>query len=574
MNTLTFLNKDTNDISNMIDLALSQYEYTNDQKVRYTFCIEETLLKWQEVFAPEEPVTLIRWDKRSSFGFEISISGQKIDTMQENTSTDLLEALVPRMKSGVGHEIAYSYHRGKNRLTINLPKKKIEQTLFTKNIKYISTPIVTQHILLSISTIIDSIMLSLLNQEAMSAASLVSSMALVFGALTYGFTTGMTTIFGKYWGARDFEKATSIMAFSLKCIFLLGFAFCAACLICPSFVMMLFTDIPEIQQYGSQYMRALALFFIFNGLAEVFACFMRNAGEVKLSSVFVIISQFLNAILNALLIFGLLGFPEMGIVGAGIATTISSVVLFLLTFIWFLRKKFVHFKVVHFLKISKPLKKEYNNIVLPTLFSSLAFNLGNTVISSIFGHLGEEILAANVIKNTIFKFFFCYTEGTAQACNLVQSKVVGQKQIDKAQRNERYAMVYFALSSTLIAVVMMLGVPYYTALFGGVSDEAQYYFNYMMIVSAVSLVLGQLNSVIVSGAFFPAGDTKELLVFDVGIKWGAVILPGILGTTLFSMPMLLLLGLLNADQILSFPLKYIHYKRGKWLKLIKEQINE
>lgn len=571
MNRMTFLNKDTNDISNMLELALSQYEYTNEQKVRYTFCVEETLLKWQEVFPADEEVTFVRYDRKSSFGFEISIKGKKCDTLADNTSTDILEALVPRIRSGVGHEISYRYSQGVNTITIELPKKKIESTLFYKNIWFVSIPIVMQLILLSVSSTVDAIMLSFLNQDSMSAASLVSSLNYVFNAAIVAFTTSMTTTFGKYWGRRDFDTASRVLGHVSKLSIIVGFIFFVGCMFAPRLIMTLFTDVTSIQDLGVTYMRYLAPYFLLTAISEVFICFMRNAGAVVLSSCFVVVSQIVNIVLNAMLIFGLFKLPAMGVKGAAIATTLSSVCLFALVMGWFLYKKLLHLKVDHFIHLKKEVKKEYNSIMLPLFFQITSWFLGNSVISSILGHMNADVLAAEAIKNTVFNFFACYKEGTGQASGLLQSKTVGQRQLDKVERNSKYIIRFFAVTSGVLSLIFFAGIPFYPYLFGEITERTRYYLNFMLIVSTFRLYFAVLNNNTNTGMFFIAGDTKELIILDTVMKWGIIILFAALGVWVIDMPELLILFLVNCDEIISFPFKHMHYIRGKWLRMLKEQ---
>lgn len=567
---MIFRNDETDDISNMIELALSQYEYSTEQKVRYTFCIEETLLKWKELFPPDEKVILTRRDGKKSFGFGIRIRGEKINTLADNTSTDLLEALIPRIKSGVGHEISYSYQNGENCITVNLPKKNVEATLFYKNLWFISVPIVMQLILLSISSTVDSIMLSFLNQDSMSAASLISSLTYIFNAAIIAYTTAMTTTFGKYWGRRDFDIASRVLGHVLKLSVITGFILFAACLFAPRLIMTAFTDVPEIQELGIVYMKYLAFYFLFTSLSEVFICFMRNAGAVVLSSAFVVISQLVNIMLNSILIFGLFGLPALGIKGAAIATVLSSITLFGMAFVWFLKTKYVQLKLDHFVHIPKAIKKEYTEIMIPLFISTVSWFLGNSVISSILGHINADVLAADAIKSTVFNFFSCYKEGSAQASGLLQSKTIGQRQLDKAERNSKYIIRFCAVTSAVVSIVFALGIPLYPKLFGSVTPRAVQYLSFMMIVSIFRLYFSALNFNTNTGMFYIAGDTKELLILDMVMKWGVIILPAALGTWVFKMPVYIILFLVNCDEIISFPFKHMHYIRGKWLRMLKE----
>ena len=64
-------------------------------------------------------------------------------------------------------------------------------------------------------------------------------------------------------------------------------------------------------------------FFFYTGISQIYLCIMRNSGRTLKSTVYGSVSMVLNILLNGILIFGLFGFPKLGISGAAIATVIA-----------------------------------------------------------------------------------------------------------------------------------------------------------------------------------------------------------------------------------------------------------
>src|SRR5699024_7045343 len=75
-----------------------------------------------------------------------------------------------------------------------------------------------------------------------------------------------------------------------------------------------------------EYLRAVSLSYFFCGISQVFLCVMKNCGRAGRSSLISSACVLLNILFNAILIFGLFGFPEMGIAGAAVATVIARAV--------------------------------------------------------------------------------------------------------------------------------------------------------------------------------------------------------------------------------------------------------
>ena len=67
---------------------------------------------------------------------------------------------------------------------------------------------------------------------------------------------------------------------------------------------------------GSEYLRVIGISYVFSGIAQTFLAIMKNCGAVNMSTLINGVMVILNIALNAVFIFGLSGFPKMGIKGA------------------------------------------------------------------------------------------------------------------------------------------------------------------------------------------------------------------------------------------------------------------
>lgn len=143
-----------------------------------------------------------------------------------------------------------------------------EKKQFYKKLAVLVLPIAVQNLMTALVSASDALMLGFLDQSSLSAVSLATQVQFVLNLFYAALTIGSTVLAAQYWGKGDFRSVEKILAAALKSALLVAVVFFFAALAVPELLMRIFG-------------------------------------------------------LNAVLIFGLLGFPQMGTVGAALATTIS-----------------------------------------------------------------------------------------------------------------------------------------------------------------------------------------------------------------------------------------------------------
>ncbi len=91
----------------------------------------------------------------------------------------------------------------------------------------------------------------------------------------------------------------------------------------PAELVSFVTDDPVFVEHATSYLFVCGWSVIFTAIVVPLESALRAVGEAKMPTVVGLIAVLINAALNALLIFGLYGFPEMGVAGAALGTTIS-----------------------------------------------------------------------------------------------------------------------------------------------------------------------------------------------------------------------------------------------------------
>ena len=194
---------------------------------------------------------------------------------------------------------------------------------FTHELFVLVLPIVIQNLIVSSVSMADVVMLGRVSQTALSASSLAGQVQFLLNIIYFGLNSAITIMAAQYWGKGDGKTIARIFGIGLViCMVFSTFATVLA-FACPVSVMRIWTNVPELAQAGSRYLRFVALSYFFAGISQPYLAVMKSCERVKLSTAISAVTLALNVLLNAVLIFGLIGFPAMGIEGAALATSIS-----------------------------------------------------------------------------------------------------------------------------------------------------------------------------------------------------------------------------------------------------------
>lgn len=206
-----------------------------------------------------------------------------------------------------------------------------EKRIFYRKLWGLVLPITIQNLMTALVSASDAFMLGFVSQTSLSAVSLATQVQFVHNLFMLALTIGATTLAAQYWGKGDTDSVEEILAIVLKISMAVSFVFFAAAMFLPGNLMRIFTDDPQLIRAGIPYLRIVSSSYLFLGFSQIYLCIMKNSGRTAKSTVYGSVAVVVNIVFNAVFIFGLAGFPAMGIAGAALATTVSRALEFLLT---------------------------------------------------------------------------------------------------------------------------------------------------------------------------------------------------------------------------------------------------
>lgn len=443
-----------------------------------------------------------------------------------------------------------------------------EKKQFYKMVFALVLPMALQNLINVGVTSADVIMLGRVGETALSASSLAGQVYFILNLVYFGLTSGAAVITAQYWGKGDTRTIEKVLAISLRFALLAGAVFTVAVWVIPEPIMGLLTNDPEIIREGASYLRIVGCSYVISGITMVYLNILRSVEKVVIATVVYAASLATNVVLNSIFIFGLLGWPDMGVAGAALGTCGARVVELAIV-IWYAKKK-NHILKFHFQDLflkDWALMKDFRTYAVPVLLNELAWGGGMAIITAIMGHLGSAAVAANSVAQVARQLSMVVSFGVSSATAIVVGKTIGEgnKELAKtyAKRFVRLAFWLGLAGGGVILCVSPIASHFLT-----LTDLAREYLRYMMYVMAYFVVAQSLNSTLVVGVFRGGGDTRYGLILDLSTLWGGAIVMGLITAFVLKLPVPWVYVFLVSDEIIKLPFVFSRFRKEKWLKNI------
>ena len=216
---------------------------------------------------------------------------------------------------------------------------------FYRSVFALVIPMALQNLINVGVTAADVIMLGRVGEKALSGASLAGQVQFVLTLFLFGLTSGAAVLTAQYWGKKDMRTIEKVMGIAFRFSIIVSVIFLLAVQIFPAQVMSIFTPEQPVIDEGVKYLRIVSFSYLTCAVTHVYLNVMRSVERVVIATVTYSVSLIVNIIINGILIFGLLGFPQMGIVGAAIGTLVARIVELLIVVVYARTKSILNFKL-------------------------------------------------------------------------------------------------------------------------------------------------------------------------------------------------------------------------------------
>ena len=319
---------------------------------------------------------------------------------------------------------------------------------FYKLVFSLVVPMALQNLINVAVTSADVVMLGRVGETVLSGSSLAGQVQFILTLIFFGLTSGAAVLTAQYWGKGDTRTIEKVMGIAMRFSLIAGGLFTLAVLLFPHQAMRIFTPDEAVIDQGVKYLRIVALSYLPISISIVYLNIMRSVERVVISTIVYLTSLLVNIGINAVLIFGLLGFPAMGIEGAAVGTLIARLVELAIVVVYAKCNKVIHFKPRDILVRDPALFHDFLRYSIPVTLNELMWGAGSSMNAVVIGHLGSSAVAANSVAQVMRQLATVIAFGIANAAAILIGKAIGEERYDTAKE----------YSKRLVKVTLLAGL--------------------------------------------------------------------------------------------------------------------
>jgi len=428
-------------------------------------------------------------------------------------------------------------------------------------------PVVLEQALAMIGQVLDMAMLGRLGKEAVTAVGLSMQPFRLIQATFMGLSVGTTALVARATGAGNREEAGQVAGQSLIVALIFGLVISTVGMANADWVITFMKAEEPVRIVGGEYVRmmmpGMLLFFVFTIATGA----LRGAGDTRTPMVINVSLNAIKVVCNYLLIFGNLGFPKMGVAGAGIATTVSRSLGGIAILVALSRKNSklpVHWKTV-FSRFDLRLFGRILNIGVPAMAERVLTSSGQIAYARQVAGLGTEAYAAHSLALNVESFSYMPGMGFATSATALVGQRLGAKDPEGAEKSAMIAMKMGLLTMGTMGVLFFLFPAQFLSIF---TNDAGVIARGVPLVRIVAFTqIPEALGFVIPGALRGAGDTRIAMYVTVAGVWVMRLGLTYVLMNFFNVGLTAAWFAMFADWVLRSSMYWVRLRRGKWKEI-------
>ena len=461
---------------------------------------------------------------------------------------------------------------------MRLFSKFIGDRQFYKMVLLTAVPIMVQNGITNFVSLLDNIMIGRVGTEQMSGVAIVNQLIFVYNLCLFGGVSGAGIFTAQFYGQKNYEGVRQTMRFKLWLV-------SSATLLAAGVLLAGGTElisaylrgegagenISATLLYGKQYLGIMLCGLPAFAIVQAYSSTLRECGQTVLPMKAGITAVAVNLAFNYLLIYGKLGFPQLGVRGAALATVISRYVEMLLILIQVRRQteRYAFLSGLYrTLRIPKELAWKVTVKGSPLLFNETLWAAGMAMLAQCYSVRGLNVVAGLNVANTIGNVFNIVFLAMGESVAIIVGQLLGAGKMKQARDTDNKMIAFAVMCSSAVAAVMLLSAPLFPKLYN-INAEAARLAKYFIMASALFMP----QQAFLNASYFTlrsGGKTGITFLFDSVFIWCVSVAIAYTLSRFTQLPVIAVFVMVQLGDLIKCVIGFVLVKKGIWLENIVE----
>lgn len=458
-------------------------------------------------------------------------------------------------------------------------RRLIGDKAFYKMVLGVAVPMMIQNGITNFVSLLDNIMVGRIGTEQMSGIAIVNQLLLVFNLAIFGAISGVGIFGAQFYGCKNHKGVQHTFRFKIY--------ICAAIVLLGSLILLnggeqlilLYLHGEDNGQalqatlgYGKQYLWVMLFGLLPFGAEEIYASTLRECGETRVPMAAGVAAVCVNLVFNYLLIFGKLGFPCLGVVGAAVATVISRYVQAAIVIVW----THIHAGRMPFiagayreLRVPGQLAGSIARKGTPLMCNEILWAAGMAVLTQCYSMRGLDAVAALNISTTISNLFSVIYMAMGSAISIIVGQLLGAGKMEEARDTDAKLITFSVLSCFVLGSLLILLAPLFPMLYNTTGSVKQLAASLLRVAAGCMPIAAFMHA-----SYFTlrtGGKTIVTFLFDSVFLWCVSTPAAYVLSRFTALPMVPLYLSCQLLDIIKCVIGFVLVKKGVWVNNLVEE---
>lgn len=391
--------------------------------------------------------------------------------------------------------------------------------LMRREMLRITWPAFIELVMSTLFGMVDMVMVGRLGPAAIAAVGITNQPFMLLMAIFAAINIGGTTLVAWSFGGKNLKKAKAVTRQVITINLIIGALMSLLGVYAAKPIVRFMGAGPDTLAMGTVYFQIVASGLIFQAIIMGITACLRGVGQTRIPMAYNVGSNMLNVFGNYVLIYGKLGFPQWGVTGAAISTTLSRLVASLaaLYIVYLSRRSELKISIKGDYRFDRDIIKKLFTIGLPSALEQFVLQSGLMLFVKIVSGLGTAGFAAHQIGINISGLSFSPSMAFGVAATTLVGQTLGAGDTDKAEKYACYIRKVAMVTANVMGLIFILFS----------HPLARLYTSDLAVAAMAGTVLkilalaqpGQSAQLTLAGALRGAGDTMYPLYASILGIW-------------------------------------------------------